>query len=182
MSEVDPPAPRNVPPVAADGPVRRFLTGVRLHGLPIATEILILWVMLESFQFLGYGGEPGGQQGPNFYFPLTLAMAALAMGAGEAHYKLYRRVWTVASLNDAVAVGGAVVEAAVLITLANALMPDGQRAFRLAVPILATPAMVIAVGLFRLLPRVLSRVPASSKRLLAVVHDAAGYAAIKALA
>ena len=173
------PAKRSAP---AENPIRRLAAGIRLHGLPILTEILIVWVMLESFQFLGYGGQPGGQQGPGFYFPLTLLMVALAMGAGEARYRLYRRVWTVASLNDAVAVGGAVVEAAALIAFANALMPDGQRAYRLAVPILATPAMVIAVGLFRLLPRVLSRVPASSKRLLAVVQDASGYSAIKALA
>lgn len=182
MSRSEPPAPRKPQPVPKENPIRRLVAGVRLHGLSILSEILIVWVMLESFQFLGYGGQPGAQQGPSFYVPLTLLMVAAAMGAGEARYKLYRRVWTVASLNDAVAVGGAVVEAAVLIGFANALMPDGQRAYRLAVPILATPAMVVAVGLFRLLPRVLSRVPASSKRLLAVVQDASGYNAIKALA
>ena len=147
-----------------------------------AGEIVIVYVLLESFQYLGYGGQPGHRQGPLIYLPLTLLMVALAMGAGEARFGLYRRVWSVAGLSDAMAIGLAVTEAALLITVANFLMPDGQRPLRLAAPILATPAMVIGVGLFRLLPRLLSRVPATSKRLLVVVQDSRGYATVKALA
>src|SRR5207245_8235404 len=85
-------------------------------------------------------------------------------------------------LSDALVIGLAVTEAAFLITAANALMPDGQRPYRLAVPILATPAMVIGIGLFRLLPRLLSHVPASGRRLLVVVQDRKGYGTVKALA
>jgi FlaA1/EpsC-like NDP-sugar epimerase len=109
-------------------------------------------------------------------------MAAPAMGAGEARFRLYRRVWSVAGLNDAMAIGLAVTEATFLITLANALMPAYQRPYRLAVPLLATPAIVIGIGLFRLLPRLLSRVPASGNRLLVVVQNSNGYATVKALA
>jgi FlaA1/EpsC-like NDP-sugar epimerase len=162
--------------------LRRLLSDIRLNGPAIAIEVAIVWIMLETFQLLGYGGQPGGPQGPDIYVPLTILMATAGVAVGEAHYKLYRRVWSVAGLGDAMAVGGAVVEAALLITIANAVMPDGARAYRLAVPLLATPAMVIGVGLFRLLPRVRSRVPASSNRLLMVVWSAAGYAAIKGLA
>ena len=144
------------------GGLGRLLSSISLHGPGIVVESLIVWVTLEMFQFLGYGGQPGGPQGPAFYLPMTMVLAGAAMGAGEARFKLYRRVWSVAGLNDAVAIGAAVIEAALLITIANALMPDGERAYRLLVPVLATPAMVIGVGLFRLAPRMLSRVPASS--------------------
>jgi FlaA1/EpsC-like NDP-sugar epimerase len=164
------------------GALGRFMRAASVHGPAIAFESFIVWVMLETFQFLGYGGQPGGHQGPAFYVPMTMVLAGAAMGAGEARFKLYRRVWTVAGLSDAIAIGAAVTEAALLITVANALMPDGARAYRLLVPVLATPAMVIGVGLFRLLPRLFSRIRASSNRLLMVVQDGNGYAAIKSLA
>lgn len=141
-----------------------------------------MWILLLSFQLLGYGGQHGGTQGPEIYVPLTLLMVVLAMGAGEARFKLYSRVWSVAGLSDALAIGLAVTEASFLITAANTLMPDNHRVFRLAVPILATPAIVIGIGLFRLVPRLLSRVPASGNRLLVVVQNSNAYATVKALA
>ncbi len=185
MTPIDPTAPGDIAQTGvyeSRSRVRRVLDGVRLHGAGVASEIVIIWVLLESFQFLGYGGQPGRPQGPPIYLVLTMVMAVLAVGAGEARYKLYQRVWSVAGLSDAMAIGLAVTEAALLITISNALMPDGQRPYRLAVPILATPAMVIGIGLFRLLPRLLSRVPASGNRLLVVVQDSNGYATVKALA
>ena len=161
--------------------VRRAFSWVRLNGVTFTGEVLIIWILLQSFQFLGYGGQAGqAQGGPPF--PVTLLMAALAMGAGEARFRLYRRVWSVAGLSDAMAIGLAVTEASFLITLANALMPAYHRPWRLAVPLLATPAIVIGIGLFRLLPRLLSRVPTSGNRLLVVVQDSNGYATVKALA
>ena len=161
---------------------RRAWSSARTYGPGIAAEILIVWVLLESFQFLGYGGQKGGAQGPPIYLPLTFVITALAVGAAEARFRLYRRVWSVAGLSDALVIGLAVTEAAFLITAANTLMPDGQRPYRLAVPILATPAMVIGIGLFRLLPRLLSHVPASGRRLLVVVQNRKGYSTVKALA
>jgi FlaA1/EpsC-like NDP-sugar epimerase len=161
--------------------LRRAYAWVRLNGITFVGEVLIMWVLLESFQYLGYGGQVGqAQGGPPF--SVTLLMVALAIGAGEARFRLYRRVWSVAGLSDAMAIGLAVTEASFLITLANALMPAYQRPWRLAVPLLATPAIVIGIGLFRLLPRLLSRVPATSNRLLVVVQDSNGYATVKALA
>ena len=181
-SEIQPPGD----PVLVDSderpsPLTRAYAWVRLNGVIFVGEVLIIWVLIESFQYLGYGGQVGqAQGGPPF--PVTMLMCALAMGAGEARFRLYRRVWSVAGLSDAMAIGLAVTEASFLITLANALMPAYQRPWRLAVPLLATPAIVIGIGLFRLLPRLLSRVPASSNRLLVVVQDSNGYATVKALA
>jgi len=154
---------------------------VRLNGVIFVGEVLIIWVLLESFQYLGYGGQVGqAQGGPPF--PVTMLMCALAMGAGEARFRLYRRVWSVAGLSDAMAIGLAVTEATFLITVANYLMGAYNRPWRVAVPLLATPAIVIGIGLFRLLPRLLSRVPASGNRLLVVVQNSNGYATVKALA
>lgn len=162
--------------------MQRIPSWLRLHGLAFLGEVVIMWTLLLSFQLLGYGGQHGGTQGPPIYVPLIFLMVVLAMGAGEARFKLYSRVWSVASLNDAMAIGLAVTEASFLITAANTLMPDGQRPLRLAVPILATPAIVIGIGLFRLAPRLLSRVPASGNRLLVVVQDSGAYRTVKALA
>ena len=159
----------------------RALSWVRLNGVTFTGEVLIIWILLESFQFLGYGGQIGQVQGGP-PAPVTLLMAALAMGAGEARFRLYRRVWSVAGLSDAMAIGLAVTEATFLIALANWAMPAYNRPYRLAVPLLATPAIVIGIGLFRLLPRLLSRVPASGNRLLVVVQNSNGYATVKALA
>jgi len=158
------------------------LSWLRLYGATFGAEVLIMWVLLLSFQFLGYGGQPGRTQGPPIYEPLTLLMVVLAMGAGEARFRLYSRVWSVAGLSDALAIGLAVTEASFLITAANTLMPDSHRPLRLAVPLLATPAIVIGIGLFRLAPRLLSHVPASGNRLLVVVRDSSAYATVKALA
>jgi FlaA1/EpsC-like NDP-sugar epimerase len=161
--------------------LRRAYSWVRLNGVTFVGEVLIIWILLESFQYLGYGGQIGqAQGGPPA--AVTLLMVALAMGAGEARFRLYRRVWSVAGLSDAMAVGLAVTEASFLITLANWAMGAYNRPYRLAVPLLATPAIVIGIGLFRLLPRLLSRVPASSNRLLVVVQNSNGYATVKALA
>jgi FlaA1/EpsC-like NDP-sugar epimerase len=91
-------------------------------------------------------------------------------------------VWSVAGLSDALAIGLAVTEATTLIALANWAMGAYNRPYRLAVPLLATPAIVLGIGLFRLLPRLLSRVPASGNRLLVVVQNSNGYATVKALA
>jgi FlaA1/EpsC-like NDP-sugar epimerase len=172
-----------VPVVPHERPsqLARAYAWVRLNGVTFVGEVLIIWVLLESFQYLGYGGQVGqAQGGPPF--PVTMLMAALAMGAGEARFRLYRRVWSVAGLSDAMAIGLAVTEATFLITVANYLMGAYNRPWRVAVPLLATPAIVIGIGLFRLLPRLLSRVPASGNRLLVVVQNSNGYATVKALA
>src|SRR5258708_13316864 len=103
------------------------------------------------------------------------------MGAGEARFHLYRRVWSVAGLADAFAVGLAVVEASLLVTLIRLVFPDGYRPFRVLAPILAAPGVVIGLGLLRLLPRLLTSARPTGNRLLIVIPDATGYATVKTL-
>src|SRR5439155_1343790 len=83
-------------------------------------------------------------------------------------------------IHDAIATGFAVIEASLLITLANWAMPGDYRVFRLAVPLLAAPAALMGIGIFRLLPRLLSRTPATGSRLL-IVATSASHPAVKEL-
>ncbi|SRR6266852_6195636 len=159
----------------------RLVSAVKRSGPTLLGEAFIFWFILLAFGYFGYGGRPGGVNGPSWYLPLTFLMAVAAMGAGEARFRLNRRVWTVAGINDAFAVGLAVTEATLLVTFANFLMPDGFRPYRLLTPLLAAPAVVIAVGAFRLLPRLLSSTPRAGHRLLVVVPDASAYSTVKVL-
>jgi FlaA1/EpsC-like NDP-sugar epimerase len=104
----------------------------------------------------------------------------LALGAAEARFGLYRRIWKVAGIHDAIATGFAVAEASLLITLANWAMPSEFRIFRLAVPLLAAPAALVGIGVFRLMPRLLSRTQATGSRLL-IVASSASNPAVKEL-
>ncbi len=158
----------------------RLVVAGRRFGPTLVGEALIFWFILLAFQFLGYGGRPGGTNGPTWYLLLTFVMAYLAMAAGETRFHLYRRVWTVAGINDAFAVGLAVLEATFLFGMANFMMGE-VRPYRLLVPVLAAPAVVIAIGAFRLLPRLLSSTQRAGSRLLVVVPDAAGFSTVKIL-
>ena len=149
------------------------------YGPIFAGEVMLFWLILMAVDSSGYGA---GVAYPTDWYPLvSLLMVALAMGAGEARFHLYRRVWSVAGLNDAFAIGLAVIEASLLITIINLLFPDGYRPLRILAPVLAAPAVVIGVGLFRLLPRILTSTRAKGNRLLVVIPDASGYRTVKAL-
>jgi FlaA1/EpsC-like NDP-sugar epimerase len=178
-----PPASRQAKTEAVGLPSRmaRLLLARRRFGPTLLGEALVFWFILLAFQFLGYGGRPGGVNGPTWYLLLTFLIAYLAMAAGETRFRLHRRVWTVAGINDAFAVGLAVLEATFLVGLANFMMPEGFRPYRLLTPLLAAPAVVIAVGAFRLLPRLLSSTPREGSRMLVVVPDAAAYSTVKVL-
>lgn len=182
-------APSLLPPASGLGQVdakdlsprkARLRFDGRRFGLTLIGEALIFWSILVAFQFLGYGGRPGGTNGPTWYLFLTFVMAYVAMAAGETRFKLHRRVWTVAGINDAFAVGLAVLEATLLFGIANFMMGE-VRPYRILVPLLAAPAVVIAVGAYRLLPRLLSSIPRAGNRLLVVVPDAAAYTTVKVL-
>src|SRR6266576_2556876 len=156
------------------GIVRRsfthLVTGSLKYGPIFAGEVLLFWLILIAVDSSGYGSVMPAS--PTDWYPfISLLMVALAMGAGEARFHLYRRVWTVAGLNDAFAIGLAVIEASLLIMVFNLVLPDGSRPLRLLAPILAAPAVVIGVGLWRLLPRLLASPRAAGNRLLVVFPD-----------
>jgi FlaA1/EpsC-like NDP-sugar epimerase len=143
-------------------------------------EVVIFWVILEAFQQLNYGGRIISTAQSRTTLFLSIAFVVLALGAGEARFGLYRRIWQVAGIHDAIATAFAVAEAALLITLANWVLPTDYRVFRLAVPLLAAPAALMGIGVFRLLPRLLSRTPTSGSRLL-IVASSASDTAVKGL-
>jgi FlaA1/EpsC-like NDP-sugar epimerase len=144
-------------------------------------EVALFWLIVEAVSSSGYGTRL-----PNvaslWTVPVSLVIVAIAMGAGEARFHLYRRIWSVASLSDAFAIGFAVVEASLLITIANLFFPAGDRPFRVLAPILAAPAAVIAIGLLRMMPRLRSSSSrGGSRRLLVVSPGASGHATVKML-
>jgi FlaA1/EpsC-like NDP-sugar epimerase len=155
------------------------------YGPLFLVEVIVFWVILQAVDSSGYGNSVYGITSsviePKWTLWVSFVIVATAMGAAEARFHLYRRVWTVAGLNDAFAVGLAVVEASLLVTIVNLLFPDGYRPFRVLAPILAAPAVVIAIGLIRLVPRLRSVSRPTGNRLLVVIPDASGYATVKAL-
>ncbi|HET7421017.1 MAG TPA: polysaccharide biosynthesis protein [Candidatus Dormibacteraeota bacterium] len=156
------------------------MRGAARYGPIFFIEVALFWLIIRAVEATGYG-HPSAMYAPSWYPLVSLLVVALAMGAGEARFHLYRRVWSVAGLNDAFALGLAVVEASLLVTIINLLFPDGYRPFRVLSPLLAAPAVVIAVGLLRLIPRLLASGRATGNRLLVVIPDASGYATVKAL-
>src|SRR5438132_6918970 len=179
MSSVNP-APRGAGRVSALSWLALKARALRGYGPGFAVEVVIFWVMLEGFQQLNYGGRIITGPQSRTVLVLSVAFVVLAMGAAEARFGLYRRIWKVAGIHDAIATGFAVIEASLLITLANWAMPGDYRVFRLAVPLLAAPAALMGIGIFRLLPRLLSRTPATGSRLL-IVADSASHPAVKEL-
>jgi FlaA1/EpsC-like NDP-sugar epimerase len=159
----------------------RLVRGTLRYGPMFAAEVALFWLILEAVNASGYGVvNPVPTQ--RWYPAAALVLVTLAMGFGEWRLRLYRRVWSVASLNDAFAIGLAVVEATLLVTILTFLVPDGSRPLRVGAPALAAPAVVIGIGLLRLLPRLTtSSARPSGNRLLVVIPGESGYATVKAL-
>ncbi len=158
----------------------RLLRGFRRYGPLFVAETAIFWLILMAVNSSGYGPDNPVHE-RNWYVPASLLIVGLAMGAGEARFHLYRRVWSVASLNDAFAIGLAVVEAALLVTIINLLFPDHYRPLRVLAPVLSAPAIVIGIGMLRLMPRLATSSRPTGNRLLVVIPDVGGYATVKAL-
>jgi FlaA1/EpsC-like NDP-sugar epimerase len=156
---------------------RRFLL---TYLAPFVVEVAIFWVILEAFQQLNYGGRIVSTAQSKTALVLSIVFVVLAMGAAEVRFGLYRRIWQVAGIHDALATGFAVAEASLLITLANFGLPEVYRVWRLGVPILAAPAVLLSIGMFRLLPRLISRAPSTGSRLL-IVASSASLTAVKDL-
>ncbi len=146
-----------------------------------AVEVLVFWLILMAVNSSGYGTVTPWPTRP-WYPVASFLIAAFAMGFGEWRLRLYRRVWSVASLNDAFAVGLAVVEASLIVAIVNLIFADGERPLRVGAPFLAAPAVVIAIGLLRLLPRLAtSSSRPTGNRLLVIIPDESGYSTVKAL-
>src|SRR2546430_1518890 len=140
---------------------------------------MLFWLILMAVDSSGYGA---GVAYPTDWYPLvSLLMVALAMGAGEARFHLYRRVWSVAGLNDAFAIGLAVIEASLLITIINLLFPDGYRPLRILAPVLAAPAVVIGVGPLQASRWILTPTRAKSYPVVLVGLHACGHPSTEAL-
>jgi FlaA1/EpsC-like NDP-sugar epimerase len=168
-------------PAAISHKFSRLVRGSIRYGPLFGAEVCIFWLILMAVDSSGYGSASSSSEKPPFYPVIALLFVALAMGAAEARFHLYRRVWSVAGLSDAFAVGLAVTEASLLVAIINLLIPDGYRPLRILAPALAAPAVVIGVGLLRLMPRLLASQRARGNRLLVVIPDATGYATVKAL-
>ena len=154
-----------------------LVTGIKKYGLAFLLECIIFYLALLAYQAIGYFGRFG----PVEAISLGLLLVPICMAAGEATFRLYRRVWVVAGLQDAIAIALAVAEAALILTLLNRLIPGDIRPYRFPVPLLAAPTAAAAIALFRLLPRLLSSAPRAGNRLLIVVFDDLGYGTAKAV-
>src|SRR5215813_3704215 len=91
-----------------------FAKAALRYGHVFIAEVLAFWLVLLAVSASGYGTDTVFPFRP-WYPAASLLIVTLAMGAGEARFHLYRRVWSVASLNDAFAVGLAVIEATLLV-------------------------------------------------------------------
>jgi FlaA1/EpsC-like NDP-sugar epimerase len=171
---------RRFPPAEPDTLTRsslavRTMTGAWKYGLAFAAQVTAYFAILVAGEIIASGGIH------RRILVVGPVLVVLAMGAAEARFQLYKRVWTVASLSDAVALVKAISETTVLITAANALLPNDYRPFAILVPLLSAPVVLTVLGTFRLLPRLMRKTPIGESRLLIVVADSDGFATIKSV-
>ena len=154
----------------------RVARGAVLYGPAFVVQVAFFYMALVVGQVITTGRTGGRLQ-----LSLGLLIVLVAMGLAEATFKLYKRVWAVAGLSDAIALTLAVVETAALVTLAEALIPPEFRPFPIAIPVLVAPIALSVIGAFRLLPRLRLRRSIGENRLLVVVPDSSAYGMVKSL-
>ena len=154
----------------------RAVIGAARYGPAFMAQVAFFYLALVLGEIIATG-----RTGDRLQLELGLLIAVLAMGLAEATFRLYRRVWAVAGLSDAIALALAVIEACALVTLAEALIPPVWRPFPIAIPLLVAPIVLSAIGGFRLLPRLLLRRSIAENRLLVVVPDSSAYGTVKSL-
>jgi FlaA1/EpsC-like NDP-sugar epimerase len=154
----------------------RFVIGAVRYGPAFVAQVACFYLALVVGEVIATG-HTGGR----FQLALGLLIVLVAMGLAEATFRLYKRVWAVASLSDAVALALAVIEASALVTLADALIPPRWRPFPITIPVLVAPIVLSVLGTFRLLPRLWLRRSIGENRLLVVVQDSSGYGVLKSL-
>lgn len=154
----------------------RAVIGAARYGPAFIAQVGFFYLALVVGDIIATGRTGGRLQ-----LELGLVVAVVAMGLAEATFRLYKRVWAVAGLSDAIALALAVIEACALVTLAEALIPPVWRPFPIAIPVLVAPIVLSGIGAFRLLPRLLRRRPIAENRLLVVVPDSSAYGTVKSL-
>jgi FlaA1/EpsC-like NDP-sugar epimerase len=154
----------------------RAIVGAARYGPAFIAQVGFFYLALVVGEVIATGHTGGRRQ-----LALGLVVALVAMGLAEATFRLYRRVWAVAGLSDAIALALAVIEACALVTLAEALIPPVWRPFPIAIPVLVAPIVLSGIGAFRLLPRLLLRRSIAENRLLVVVPDSSAYGTVKSL-
>jgi FlaA1/EpsC-like NDP-sugar epimerase len=155
---------------------RRLGAGTLKYGPAFLVQLALFFLVLFIAQVLVTDHRLRPRQ-----LLLGLAIVAAALGGAELHFRLYRRVWAVAGLLDAIALGLAVVEATSLVTLANVLIPPRWRPFPSIVPVLAAPIVLSLIATYRFLPRLRLRRSVSENRLLVVIPDSSAYGTVKSL-
>ena len=165
------------PPVRPRQPViAGFAIGAMRYGPSFLAQVGFFYLAMVIGEVIATG-----RTGDRLQLELGLLVAAGAMGLAEATFRLYKRVWAVAGLSDAIALALAVIEACALVTLAEALIPPVWRPFPIAIPILVAPIVLSAIGAYRLLPRLFLRRSIAENRLLVVVPDSSAYGTVKSL-
>jgi FlaA1/EpsC-like NDP-sugar epimerase len=152
------------------------VVGAARYGPAFVIQVGFFYLALVVGEIIATGHTGGRRQ-----LALGLLVAFVAMGLAEATFRLYKRVWAVAGLSDAIALALAVIEACALVTLADALIPPIWRPFPIAIPVLVAPIVLSALGGFRLFPRLVLRRSIAENRLLVVVPDNSAYGMVKSL-
>src|ERR1700681_4601234 len=114
--------PVNILPAPPDRPrpamIAGLVVGTVRYGPAFVAQVGFFYGALVVGDVIATGHTGGRVQ-----LELGLVVAIVAMGLAEATFKLYKRVWAVAGLSDAIAIALAVIEACALVTLAEALIP-----------------------------------------------------------
>jgi len=172
--------PVNILPVSPErtGPSlpARLVVGAVRYGPAFLVQVGFFYLALVVGDIIATGQTTSRRQ-----LALGLVVALGGMGFAEATFRLYKRVWAVAGLSDAIALALAVIEACALVTLADALIPPTWRPFPIAIPVLVAPIVLSALAAFRLLPRLLLRRSIPENRLLVVVPDSSAYGMVRSL-
>ena len=155
---------------------RRVAPGIVRYGPAFAIQACAFYLVLVVAQIIATGRAGTPRQ-----LEIGLALVVASLGAAEAHFRLYRRVWLVAGLSDAIALGLAVVEATCLLTLANVLIRPDLRPFPSVIPVLVSPFVLSLIAAYRFMPRIASRRSVAENRLLVVIPDQSAYRTVKSL-
>jgi FlaA1/EpsC-like NDP-sugar epimerase len=139
-----------------------IIGGLRQYFVGFLAEIGLFWLALLAFQAWS------GMVRWEFTGGLGLPVVAIAMASSEWNFRLYRRVWAVAGLPDALAIIGAVVQASFVVLVIDLMLPDPIQPYRPLAIIAALPAAIGAIGLFRLFSKVISLDRRNTSRLLVV--------------